>query len=210
MCPAGRRRRRHPTAPPPPITPACSFKPYSLTERKARAATRNQPWGPTGSELARLSELSFSPADCATILHVVDLRLSYPPKKVCGPVGREAAEGCAGHGRRSWSAAAAIQAPPAAIQAPLLARRQRGQPRPSLPRLAPPPSAHAAALPALPLQWRNVYKGLTLLEYLLRHGSEPCVARARGALVPRLDSLAAAFTCVEANGRDSGANVRHR
>ncbi|EFN56386.1 hypothetical protein CHLNCDRAFT_14865, partial [Chlorella variabilis] len=83
-------------------------KPYSLTERKARAATHNQPWGPTGSELARLSELSFSPADCATILHVVDLRLSYPPKK-----------------------------------------------------------------------WRNVYKGLTLLEYLLRHGSEPCVARAR-------------------------------
>ncbi|KAI3426323.1 hypothetical protein D9Q98_008696 [Chlorella vulgaris] len=116
-----------------------SIKPFTATERKARAATRNQPWGPTGTELGRLAALSYNATDCAIILQVVDLRLAYPPKK-----------------------------------------------------------------------WRNVYKGLTLLEYLLRHGSEACVERARGGLIPTLESLAAGFHFIGPDGRDSGVNVRHR
>lgn len=49
-----------------------------------------QAWGPTGTELAMLAQLTHSPADCATVLGVVDFRLGYPPKKwrnvykVCG------------------------------------------------------------------------------------------------------------------------------
>ena len=50
-------------------------------ERKARAATRNQPWGPTGAELAALAESSYSPSDSATILGVLELRLAYPAEK---------------------------------------------------------------------------------------------------------------------------------
>lgn len=40
-----------------------------------------QPWGPTGTELAMLAQLTHSPQDCATVLAVVDFRLGYPPKK---------------------------------------------------------------------------------------------------------------------------------
>lgn len=61
--------------------PRCSIKPFTVTERKARAATRNQPWGPTGAELGMLAELTHSPADCDTVLRVLDLRLAYPPHK---------------------------------------------------------------------------------------------------------------------------------
>ena len=125
---------------PPPSLPLCrSFKPFTLTERKARAATRNKPWGPTGTQLAMLGELTLSPTDCAAILGVVELRLGYPPQK-----------------------------------------------------------------------WRNVYKGLTVLEYLLRHGSDACVDRARRGLLPRLEALSTGFNHVGADGRDMGVNVRHR
>ena len=86
-----------------------------------------------------LGELTLSPADCAAILGVVELRLGYPPQK-----------------------------------------------------------------------WRNVYKGLTVLEYLLRHGSDACVDRARRGLLPRLEALSTGFTRVGADGRDTGVNVRHR
>ena len=61
-----------------------------------------------------------------------------------------------------------------------------------------------------PHKWRNVYKGLTVLEYLLRHGSDACVDRARRGLVPRLEALSTGFTYVAADGRDMGVNVRHR
>ncbi|KAL4448394.1 hypothetical protein ABPG75_005613 [Micractinium tetrahymenae] len=117
-----------------------SIKPFTLTERKARAATRNQPWGPTGAELGLLAELTHSPADCATVLRVVDLRLGYPAHK-----------------------------------------------------------------------WRNVYKGLTVLEYLVRHGSEACVRAAQsGPATTRLEWLASSFQYVSPEGRDLGVNVRHR
>ena len=133
-----------PPAPPllactPRPTAARSIKPYTPTERKARAATRNQPWGPTGTELAQLADMTYNPQDCATILNVVALRLAYPPHK-----------------------------------------------------------------------WRNVYKALTLIEYLVRQGSEACVAQARGVLNPQLQALASSFNHVGPDGRDMGTNVRHR
>lgn len=54
-------------------------------------------------------------------------------------------------------------------------------------------------------------KGLTVLEYLVRHGSEACVGAARGgALAARLEALAHSFHYVSAEGRDMGTNVRHR
>lgn len=54
-------------------------------------------------------------------------------------------------------------------------------------------------------------QGLTVLEFLLRHGSEQCVAQARsGAVAARLESLAASFHYVAPDGRDMGVNVRHR
>lgn len=50
-------------------------------ERKARAATRNEPWGPTGTQLHELADLSRNPVDASIIFAVVELRLSYPAHK---------------------------------------------------------------------------------------------------------------------------------
>lgn len=114
-----------------------SIRPYTLTERKTRAATRNQPWGPVGSQLNELAELSYSPGDCNTIFMVLNRRLDYPPTK-----------------------------------------------------------------------WRNVYKSLSVLEFLIKRGSEDAVVRAR-TLVPKLESLQG-FAYITPDSRDVGANVRHR
>jgi hypothetical protein len=92
-----RRRRRRPAAaapPPPPLLPrpllpSCSFAsprtrswtPFGVTERKARAATRDKPQGPTGAQLAELAALSRSPPDCGALMYVVELRLGYPPDR---------------------------------------------------------------------------------------------------------------------------------
>jgi hypothetical protein len=114
-----------------------SIRPYTLTERKTRAATRNQPWGPVGSQLNELASLSYSPGDCNIIFAVLNRRLDYPPTK-----------------------------------------------------------------------WRNVYKSLSVLEFLIKRGSEDAVARAR-TLVPKLESLQG-FAYITPDSRDVGANVRHR
>ena len=58
-------------------------------------------------------------------------------------------------------------------------------------------------------KWRNVYKALTVLEFLVRRGAERCVALARGELLPKLEDLEA-FQYVAPDGRDQGVNVRHR
>ncbi len=58
-------------------------------------------------------------------------------------------------------------------------------------------------------KWRNVYKALTVLEFLVRRGSERCVALARSELLPKLEDLEA-FQFVAPDGRDQGVNVRHR
>ena len=58
-------------------------------------------------------------------------------------------------------------------------------------------------------KWRNVYKALTVLEFLVRRGAERCVALARSELLPKLEDLEA-FQYVSPDGRDQGVNVRHR
>lgn len=34
------------------------FHPFTAVERKAREATRNEPWGPTGTQLAELAQVA--------------------------------------------------------------------------------------------------------------------------------------------------------
>ena len=54
-------------------------------------------------------------------------------------------------------------------------------------------------------------QGLTVLEYLLRHGSDACVGMAKGgATAQRLEWLSSGFHYVGPDGRDLGVNVRHR
>ena len=60
-----------------------------------------------------------------------------------------------------------------------------------------------------PAKWRNVYKGLTLLEFLLKRGPENCVRMARQDLLGRLADLEG-FQYVSGEGKDVGANVRLR
>ncbi|KAK9829298.1 hypothetical protein WJX72_005017 [[Myrmecia] bisecta] len=112
--------------------------PYTPLERKAREATRNEAWGPTGTLLNELAEATFDAADCEIIFAVLQMRLGYPADK-----------------------------------------------------------------------WRNVYKGLTVLEFLLKRGSEQCVRIAREEMMFKLEDLEA-FEFVTGEGRDNGINVRHR
>ncbi|CAL8468807.1 g8348 [Coccomyxa elongata] len=114
------------------------YHPFTKLERKAREATRNEPWGPTGMILNDLAESSHNYNDCLVIFAVIQLRLGYPPAK-----------------------------------------------------------------------WRNVYKALTVLEFLVKRGSERCVSMARSELTPRLEDLEG-FQYVSPEGRDQGINVRHR
>ncbi|GAB4817208.1 hypothetical protein N2152v2_004254 [Parachlorella kessleri] len=114
------------------------WHPFTPTERKARAATRNQPWGPTGTELNELADMTQSPVDASIIFAVLELRLGYPADK-----------------------------------------------------------------------WRNVYKALTVLEFLVKRGSEGCVQRARDDFLPKLEDLGR-FEYTSPDGRDMGLNVRHR
>lgn len=60
-----------------------------------------------------------------------------------------------------------------------------------------------------PAKWRNVYKALTVLEFMVKRGSERCVAIARNELSHRLADLEG-FQYVSPEGRDQGINVRHR
>lgn len=115
------------------------WHPYTPTERKARAATRNEAWGPTGTQLNDLAEMSADAVDASIIFAMLELRLGYPPNK-----------------------------------------------------------------------WRNVYKALTVLEFLVRRGSDACVARATEELGPKLDALSTGFAYTSPSGRDMGVNVRHR
>ncbi|SCV01095.1 LAMI_0G09318g1_1 [Lachancea mirantina] len=57
-------------------------------------------------------------------------------------------------------------------------------------------------------EWRQIYKGLQLLEYLIRHGSEKFIddTRANLSLIKMLES----FHYIDSQGRDQGINVRNR
>jgi len=124
-------------SPPLNFSPFYRLKPFSLTERKTRAATRNQAWGPVGQELNELAALSYHPTECITIFKVLDLRLDYPPDK-----------------------------------------------------------------------WRNVYKSLSVIEFLIKRGSEDAVAKSK-EFINRLEYLES-FAYITPDSRDVGGNIRHR
>lgn len=65
-----------------PSHPSIRWHPFNATERAARAATRNEPWGPTGTQMTGLARLSHNSAtDEAIILAVLELRLRYPAER---------------------------------------------------------------------------------------------------------------------------------
>ncbi|TXT07549.1 uncharacterized protein COLE_04473 [Cutaneotrichosporon oleaginosum] len=57
-------------------------------------------------------------------------------------------------------------------------------------------------------EWRQIYKALTLLEYLIKHGSERVVdnARAHNSTIKMLRN----FHYIDEKGKDQGINVRNR
>ncbi|RKP13565.1 hypothetical protein BJ684DRAFT_19952 [Piptocephalis cylindrospora] len=59
-----------------------------------------------------------------------------------------------------------------------------------------------------PHQWRQIYKALTLLEYLVKNGAERVVDDARSRI--RTISALRSFHYIDNNGKDQGLNVRNR
>lgn len=57
-------------------------------------------------------------------------------------------------------------------------------------------------------EWRQIYKALQLLEFLIKHGSERVVDDARSHLT--LLKMLRQFHFIDANGKDQGVNVRNR
>lgn len=57
-------------------------------------------------------------------------------------------------------------------------------------------------------EWRQIYKALQLLEYLIKHGSERVIDDARSHLT--LLKMLRQFHFIDLNGKDQGVNVRHR
>ncbi|KAK3362468.1 hypothetical protein B0T25DRAFT_442004 [Lasiosphaeria hispida] len=57
-------------------------------------------------------------------------------------------------------------------------------------------------------EWRQIYKALQLLEFLIKHGSERVIDDARSHLT--LLKMLRQFHFIDLNGKDQGVNVRHR
>ncbi|KAL2180565.1 uncharacterized protein P884DRAFT_217808 [Thermothelomyces heterothallicus CBS 202.75] len=57
-------------------------------------------------------------------------------------------------------------------------------------------------------EWRQIYKALQLLEYLIKHGSERVVDDARSHI--SLLKMLRQFHYIDQNGKDQGVNIRHR
>lgn len=57
-------------------------------------------------------------------------------------------------------------------------------------------------------EWRQIYKGLQLLEFLIKNGSERVIDDARSHLT--LLKMLRQFHFIDANGKDQGVNVRNR
>ncbi|CAN8101680.1 unnamed protein product [Discula destructiva] len=57
-------------------------------------------------------------------------------------------------------------------------------------------------------EWRQIYKALQLLEYLIKHGSERVIDDARSHLT--LLKMLRQFHYIDQNGKDQGINVRNR
>lgn len=121
------------------------FHLFPITERKARAATRNKPSGPSGAQLNELAQLSFNPHDASIIVAILIFRLHY---------------------------------------------RHR-------------PDRHH--------RWRNIYKALSVIEFLLRKGSDDIVRKIQGQATLEVESIAeTSYSHVTTDGQDVGANVTYR
>ncbi|KAJ2451618.1 Epsin-3, clathrin recruitment and traffic between the Golgi and endosome, partial [Coemansia sp. RSA 2336] len=59
-----------------------------------------------------------------------------------------------------------------------------------------------------PSNWRQVYKALQLVEYLVKNGSGRVVDDVRGHLT--IIKTLKSFHHIDGNGKDQGINVRHR
>ncbi|KAH6608866.1 ENTH-domain-containing protein [Trichoderma cornu-damae] len=57
-------------------------------------------------------------------------------------------------------------------------------------------------------EWRQIYKSLQLLEFLIKHGSERVIDDARGHIT--LLKMLRQFHFIDQNGKDQGVNVRNR
>src|ERR1700733_13527699 len=57
-------------------------------------------------------------------------------------------------------------------------------------------------------EWRQIYKGLQLLEFLIKNGSERVIDDARSHLT--LLKMLRQFHFIDNNGKDQGVNVRNR
>lgn len=57
-------------------------------------------------------------------------------------------------------------------------------------------------------EWRQIYKSLQLLEFLIKHGSERVIDDARGHIT--LLKMLRQFHFIDLNGKDQGLNVRNR
>src|ERR1700744_4639117 len=57
-------------------------------------------------------------------------------------------------------------------------------------------------------QWRQIYKALQLLEFLIKNGSERVIDDARSHM--SLLKMLRQFHFIDANGKDQGINVRNR
>src|SRR5271154_6526490 len=57
-------------------------------------------------------------------------------------------------------------------------------------------------------EWRQIYKGLQLLEFLIKNGSERVIDDARSHLT--LLKMLRQFHFIDQNGKDQGINIRNR
>ncbi|CAL9736911.1 epsin-3 [Monosporozyma servazzii] len=57
-------------------------------------------------------------------------------------------------------------------------------------------------------EWRQIYKALQLLEYLVKHGSEKFIDDARNSI--RIVQMLEDFHYIDSQGRDQGINVRNK
>lgn len=53
-----------------------SIKGYSDTQTKVRDATSNDPWGPSGTQMAELAQLTYNQQDFVEIIEMLDKRLN--------------------------------------------------------------------------------------------------------------------------------------
>ncbi|VDN56352.1 unnamed protein product [Dracunculus medinensis] len=111
---------------------------YTGPEVKVREATNEDPWGPTGPQMAEIANLSFQYDAFPEIMGMLWKRMFQENKYA----------------------------------------------------------------------WRRVYKSLTLLNYLVKNGSERVIGNARDHIfeMRNLES----YRCIDEKGKDQGINVRHR